>query len=137
MLIERYGQNPQGSDSYCRIISERRFDAVKSFLDNIDESRIIVGGQTDKKDLYVAPTIVYPVASEESGLMQEEIFGPILPIVPVEDMDEAIRIVNSRDTPLTIYIFTESKTFREKSRQKFKDAIDISTNIITSAFSFG
>ncbi|KAI7893262.1 Aldehyde/histidinol dehydrogenase [Mucor mucedo] len=107
VLIERYGQNPQASDSYCRIISERRFDAVKSFIDNVDDSRIIVGGQTDKKDLYVAPTIVYPVASDETGLMQEEIFGPILPIVPVEDMDEAIRIVNSKNTPLTIYIFTE------------------------------
>lgn len=116
ILAERYGEDPQASDSYCRIIGERRYDAVKSFLDNIDNSKIIVGGQTDKKDLYVAPTILYPITSNESGLMQEEIFGPILPIVPVEDMDEAIRIVNSKNTPLTIYIFTESETFREKSR---------------------
>lgn len=116
ILNERYGQNPQISDSYCRIIGERRFDALKTFLDNVDDSKIIIGGQTDRKDLYIAPTIVYPVTSNESGLMQEEIFGPILPIVPVEDLDEAIRIVNSKNTPLSLYIFTESKATREKSK---------------------
>lgn len=115
ILEERYGRNPQESDSYCRIISERRFDAVKSFIDNLDSSKIITGGQTDKKDLYIAPTIVYPIASNEAGLMNEEIFGPILPIIPIEDIDEAIRIVNSKNTPLALYIYTEEKATYEKS----------------------
>ncbi|GAA5803071.1 hypothetical protein HPULCUR_008546 [Helicostylum pulchrum] len=114
ILEERYGRNPQESDSYCRIISERRFDAVKSFIDNLDSSKIITGGQTDKKDLYIAPTIVYPIASNEAGLMNEEIFGPILPIIPIEDIDEAIRIVNSKNTPLALYIYTEEKATYEK-----------------------
>lgn len=47
--------------------------------------------------------------------MEEEIFGPVLPIVPVEDMDEAIRVVNSKDTPLALYVFTDDKHTREKS----------------------
>lgn len=115
ILEKRFGSDPQVSDSYCRIISERRFDAVKSFLDNLDKSKIVVGGQTDKKDLYIAPTIVYPIASDESGIMEEEIFGPILPIVPVEDIHESIRIVNSKNTPLALYIFTESKDTYEMS----------------------
>ncbi|KAG2237428.1 hypothetical protein INT48_009557 [Thamnidium elegans] len=114
ILEERYGRNPQESDSYCRIISERRYDAVKSFIDNLDSSKIIVGGQTDKKDLYIAPTIVYPIASNESGLMDEEIFGPVLPIIPIDDIDEAICIVNSKNTPLALYIFTEEKATYKK-----------------------
>lgn len=114
ILEERFGRNPQESDSYCRIVSERRFDAVKSFIDNLDSSKIVIGGETDKKDLYIAPTIVYPIASNEDGLMDEEIFGPVLPIVPIEDIDEAIRIVNSKSTPLALYIYTEEKATYEK-----------------------
>jgi acyl-CoA reductase-like NAD-dependent aldehyde dehydrogenase len=116
ILYERYGEDPQKSDSYCRIISEHRFHALKRFLDNIDPAKIVIGGQSDKNDLYVAPTVVSPIASNESGLMEEEIFGPILPIVPVEDLDEAIRIVNSKNTPLSLYIFTDDKKTLEKSK---------------------
>ena len=116
-----FGDNPQTSDSYCRIISERRFDAVKRFLDDLNPSQIVIGGQSDKKDLYIAPTVVYPVATNEKGLMEEEIFGPILPIVPVKDLNEAIDIVNSKGAPLTLYIFTDKKETREKSKRYLLD----------------
>lgn len=112
----RFGNDPQTSDSYCRMINERRFDALQKFLDDIDPKQIVVGGKTDRKDLYIAPTVVGPVASSGHPLMEQEIFGPILPIVPVEDMNEAIHIVNSKDTPLALYIFTDDKATRNKSK---------------------
>ena len=93
-LLDWYGENPQLSDSFCRIISQRRFSALKGLLDKLDPEQIVIGGQTDESDLYIAPTVVYPVPSQGHPLMEEEIFGPILPIVPVQDMDESIRIVN-------------------------------------------
>jgi acyl-CoA reductase-like NAD-dependent aldehyde dehydrogenase len=96
VIYTRFGTDPQKSDSYCRIVSERRFDTLQRYLDETDPKKIVVGGQTDKKDLYVAPTLVCPLEPSGTPLMEEEIFGPILPIVPVEDVDEAIRIVNSK-----------------------------------------
>lgn len=96
IIYTRFGTDPQTSDSYCRIINERRFDTLKGYLDQVDPKKIVVGGQTDKKDLYVEPTLISPLEPNGTLLMEEEIFGPILPIVPVEDVDEAIRIVNSK-----------------------------------------
>ncbi|KAI8991720.1 Aldehyde/histidinol dehydrogenase, partial [Mycotypha africana] len=96
VIKERFGNNPQLSDSYGRLINERRFNAIQNLLTETDPMKILVGGQTDKEDLYVAPTIVSPVEPSNSTLMNEEIFGPILPIVPVDDVDEAINIINSK-----------------------------------------
>lgn len=65
-------------------------------MDSVDASKVIAGGQTDKNDRYVSPTIVGPIAPSGNALMEEEIFGPILPIVAVDNLDEAIQIVNSK-----------------------------------------
>ncbi|KAI8983679.1 Aldehyde/histidinol dehydrogenase [Pilobolus umbonatus] len=96
VLQERFGDNPQLSDSYGRLINERRLNAVKQLLDGVDPTKIITGGVIDKDDLYMSPTIVGPISPNEPGIMDEEIFGPVLPVVPVDDIDEAIRIVNSK-----------------------------------------
>ncbi|KAI7906293.1 Aldehyde/histidinol dehydrogenase [Cokeromyces recurvatus] len=115
VIYERFEEDPQKSDSLCRMVNERRFDALKSLIDSVnDPKKIVIGGQTDKSDLYIAPTVISPVEPAGNPLMDQEIFGPILPIVPVEDIDEAIRIVNSKDTPLALYIFTDDKVTREK-----------------------
>lgn len=107
-IIEYYGQEPQKSGSYGRIVSTRQFDRLKGLLDDCDPSTIVIGGESDRNDLYIAPTIVSPVAPD-SLLMQQEIFGPILPIICVEDMNEAIDIVNSKDQPLALYVFASAK----------------------------
>ncbi|CEP19881.1 hypothetical protein [Parasitella parasitica] len=114
IVKQRYGDNPQDSDSYCRIISQRRFDTLQAYLDGMDPKKIVVGGESDRNDLYIAPTVVGPVASSGHPLLDQEIFGPILPLVPVEDVEESVRIVNSKDTPLALYIFTDDKSTREK-----------------------
>ncbi|KAG2206883.1 hypothetical protein INT47_007640 [Mucor saturninus] len=107
-IVEYYGQDAQKSGSYGRIVSTRQFDRLKGLLDNCDPSTIVIGGETDREDLYMAPTIVSPV-TPDNALMQQEIFGPILPVIPVEDMDEAIAFVNGRDQPLALYIFASPK----------------------------
>jgi acyl-CoA reductase-like NAD-dependent aldehyde dehydrogenase len=78
-------------------------------LDSVDQNTIVIGGETDRDDLYIAPTIVSPVDPNTNILMQSEIFGPILPVIPVENIDEAISIVNSRDHPLALYVFSSAK----------------------------
>jgi acyl-CoA reductase-like NAD-dependent aldehyde dehydrogenase len=107
-IVEYYGTTPQKSTSYGRIVSTRQFDRLKGLLDKVDPSTIVIGGEADRDDLYIAPTIVSPVDTD-SILMQDEIFGPILPFIPVESMDEAINIVNAREQPLALYVFSSGK----------------------------
>ncbi|MEU9271385.1 aldehyde dehydrogenase family protein [Streptomyces sp. NPDC048251] len=99
-----YGTDPQASDAYGRIINERHFDRLAALLDS---GRIVVGGGKDRTDKYLAPTVLADV-DPGSPVMREEIFGPILPIVTVEGLDEAIAFINDRDKPLALYVFTES-----------------------------
>lgn len=73
---------------------------------------IVLGGQTDEADRFIAPTIVKDVKLDDS-LMADEIFGPLLPIVPVSGLDEAITIINSKDHPLVAYIFSKDAATKE------------------------
>ncbi|MEZ4829655.1 MAG: aldehyde dehydrogenase family protein [Bacteroidia bacterium] len=103
-IREFWGENPQESESYGRIINHRRFDVLNDFL---KDGNIIAGGQTDREDLYIAPTVVdHP--SMESRLMKEEIFGPILPVIPFSDRAEAVSIIHRNPQPLAFYLFTQS-----------------------------
>ena len=95
-VIEKRYKDAQQSECYGRLINTRRFDSLKEYLDKLHPSQILVGGDTDRQDLYISPTIVGPISPNQSGIMQDEIFGPILPIVPIQDIDEAIQIVNSK-----------------------------------------
>lgn len=95
-LDEFYGKNAKESQSYGRIINTRQFDRLQRILDSIDQSKIVVGGETDREDLYIAPTIVSPVDADDPYLMQDEIFGPILPVVTIQNLDEAVNIINAR-----------------------------------------
>jgi len=88
------------------------FDRVKKMLDDT-KGTVVLGGATDRETKYVAPTIVRNVGPDDS-LMAEEIFAPILPIVPVKDFDEAIELINARDHPLALYIFTDDSKLKEK-----------------------
>ncbi|RUS24733.1 Aldehyde/histidinol dehydrogenase [Jimgerdemannia flammicorona] len=90
-----YGTDPQQSKDYARIIYERSFARLTSMLANTT-GRVVYGGQSDKKDLFIAPTIVTGFTDlPNEPLMQEEIFGPILPVIPISDVDEALQFVNA------------------------------------------
>ncbi|MEU2716700.1 aldehyde dehydrogenase family protein [Streptomyces sp. NPDC007205] len=105
-----YGTDPAASPEYGRIINERHFDRLTGLL---GAGRIAVGGTSDRTARYIAPTVLADV-DPKSPVMQEEIFGPILPIVTVSGLDEAIGFINDRDKPLALYVFTESQQTRAR-----------------------
>ncbi|MEU2584252.1 aldehyde dehydrogenase family protein [Streptomyces avermitilis] len=105
-----YGTQPETSGEYGRIVNERHFDRLSGLLDS---GRVVTGGGSDRAAKYIAPTVLADV-DPESPVMQEEIFGPILPIVTVPGLDEAIDFINDRDKPLALYVFTGSGTTRER-----------------------
>ncbi|GHF54436.1 aldehyde dehydrogenase family protein [Streptomyces griseosporeus] len=105
-----YGTDPQTSGAYGRIVNERHFDRLTALLGS---GRVVVGGTGDRADKYLAPTVLADV-DPASPVMREEIFGPILPIVTVAGLDEAIDFINDRDKPLALYVFSESAEARAR-----------------------
>ena len=98
-----YGDDPKRSPDYARIVNRRHFERLAGLL---KDGEAVVGGQLDAETRYVAPTVLRRVAPD-ADVMQHEIFGPILPILPVRDLDQAIRFVNEREKPLALYLFSE------------------------------
>lgn len=105
-LFEFYGEQPKDSESYGRIINERHFQRLINLL---DKSKIEHGGDTDEAEKYISPTIMTGVTLDDK-IMQEEIFGPILPIVNVKDTQEAIDFINEGEKPLALYVFASSSS---------------------------
>ncbi|XP_056296591.1 aldehyde dehydrogenase, dimeric NADP-preferring-like isoform X2 [Pseudoliparis swirei] len=101
-LLEFYGADPKSSPDYGRIINKHHFSRIMGLMEGYTP---VVGGQSDASQRYIVLKDVPP----HSRLMQEEIFGPLLPIVTVSDMDDAIRFVNEREKPLALYIFCSDK----------------------------
>jgi aldehyde dehydrogenase (NAD+) len=105
-----YGQDVIKSKDFSRIINERHYNRILKYL---DEGDIVFGGDHDAAECYIGPTLIENV-SPGSRLMQEEIFGPILPVVEYSDIAEAISYVNSRPKPLALYIFSNDKRIQDK-----------------------
>lgn len=106
-----YGENPQQSPDFGRMINEKHFDRVKGL---IDPAKVVVGGQCDKKDRYIAPTIMRNVTLDDA-VMKEEIFGPVLPIVTYNNLSDIYQAVKKLPRhPLALYLFTESKAVEEE-----------------------
>ncbi|MES5820115.1 aldehyde dehydrogenase family protein [Streptomyces sp. RG80] len=105
-----YGADASTSGEYGRIVNERHFDRLSGLLDS---GRVVVGGVGDRTTKYIAPTVLADV-DPDSPVMREEIFGPILPIVTVPDLDGAIDFINDRDKPLALYVFSTSQETRDR-----------------------
>jgi aldehyde dehydrogenase (NAD+) len=103
VIKEFYGANPQESKDFGRIINVNHVQRLAGLL---EEGKVLTGGQVDEDDRYVAPTIITGV-NADSPVMQEEIFGPILPILSVPSFDDALRFIGDRPDPLAAYVFTE------------------------------
>ncbi|XP_050674503.1 aldehyde dehydrogenase, dimeric NADP-preferring isoform X2 [Leptidea sinapis] len=118
ILKEWYGDDPQKSPDLCRIITSRHFSRLQSLLD-ASKDKVVIGGKTDAQDKYISPTIVANVSPDDK-IMEDEIFGPILPIVPIENAYEAIKFINAREHPLVLYLFSKEsnihKIFIEQTR---------------------
>eukprot|EP00124_Ichthyophonus_hoferi_P000964 Ihof_evm11s42 gene=Ihof_evmTU11s42 len=102
VIREFYGENPQESKSYPRVINTSN---TKRVADLIKDGKVAIGGEVDVADCYIAPTVLVDV-NIDSDLMNKEIFGPILPIVEVDNAQEAIEFINARPNPLAAYIFS-------------------------------
>jgi aldehyde dehydrogenase (NAD+) len=109
-----YGDDARQSPDYGRIINERHIARLTSYL---DKQNIVYGGQLDAANKYISPTIVLS-PSLDSPVMQEEIFGPILVIITVENIQQAINIVNSRPKPLALYLYTKNTDFEQQVLQQ-------------------
>lgn len=102
ILLEFYGENIKESKDYCRIVSDRHFDRIEKLLAS---GELALGGKTDRTTKYIEPTILINV-KESDPIMNEEIFGPILPIVNITKIQDAINFINQREKPLSLYIFS-------------------------------
>lgn len=102
-----YGEDPFKSESLSRIINERHTARLQGYLDEV-RNNIVVGGRSNIAAHYIEPTLV-DEPSLNTKIMQEEIFGPILPILGVQSADEAIRFINSRPKPLALYVFSSDQ----------------------------
>ncbi|WP_179318999.1 aldehyde dehydrogenase family protein [Winogradskyella helgolandensis] len=105
-----YNDNPKASDSYGRIVTDKHFERLSSYLDNAKtlDAKFEVGGDTDSASKYIEPTIISDL-KPEAKLLEDEIFGPILPIVTYDSLDMAMAYINSKPRPLALYIYSKSK----------------------------
>lgn len=104
-----YGPDPSRSTAYGRIINEQHFNRLMSLLQG---ARVVIGGETDSTTLYIPPTVIDDVTWEDP-VMADEIFGPLLPVITYEDLDEIIARLRARPKPLALYFFS-----RDKGRQR-------------------
>jgi aldehyde dehydrogenase (NAD+) len=100
-----FGADPQTSESYGRIVSPRHFDRLKSLMTG---GKVIIGGETNADSRYVAPTVLGDV-DMNSALMNEEIFGPLLPVISITSTKQAVEFITARPHPLALYVFAENK----------------------------
>jgi aldehyde dehydrogenase (NAD+) len=105
-ITDFFGSDPHTSDSYGRIVSERHFDRLVGLMAG---GTVATGGDSVRDERYIAPTVLVDV-DPASTLMAEEIFGPLLPIIPVDSVQSAVREVTSRPHPLALYVFAEDKS---------------------------
>lgn len=104
-----FGDDPATSDSYGRIVSERHFGRL---VDMIDRSDVISGGSSNRKRLYIEPTLIEEPGDDHPA-MREEIFGPILPVIAYDSVDEAKDYIARTPDPLALYVFSKRKEFRD------------------------
>ena len=109
-IRRQYGKQPLHSSDYGKIINEKHFDRI---LGLIDEKKVVHGGGSDRSTLRIEPTVMDNVTFSDA-VMQEEIFGPVMPILVFDSLDEVIRRINSMPHPLALYIFTTDKKAARK-----------------------
>lgn len=107
---ELYGDDPAESPDYGRIVNERQFERLRGLLDS---GRTAFGGESDAASRYLAPTVLVDVP-RDAPAMAEEIFGPVLPIVTVGGLDEALRFIRAGEKPLALYVFSERREVRRR-----------------------
>jgi len=131
---DMYGEDPQSSEYFCRMVNGRHFERVKSMIDD-SKSSIRFGGKTDSGSLYIEPTVLYfnddTQNFKDSKAMSEEIFGPILPVVTFRDYKQVISSINAGEKPLSMYIFTNEETQKKEFLHKTSSGACIINEVFT------
>lgn len=107
-----YGKDIKQSPDFGRIVNHKHMDRLKNILKS-DKNFIRFGGKYDDNEKYIEPTIICP-DSLDAACMQEELFGPILPVIAYKNLSDALDIINKQETPLALYIFSQENSFIEK-----------------------
>lgn len=113
-IQEFYGENPANSPDYGRIINLRQFDRLVELL---SYGEVIIGGEINREQLYIAPTIIDRVSWQDEPMLSE-IFGPILPVLTYENITEAIAKIDSQPKPLALYLFSQNKRLQKQILQE-------------------
>ncbi|XP_070704721.1 aldehyde dehydrogenase family 3 member B1 [Pempheris klunzingeri] len=107
-LLDFYGEEPQTCPDLSRIVTPRHWSRLMELLGK-SSGKVVVGGESNEEDRYIAPTVVVDVA-ENDALMEEEIFGPILPILTIDSLEQAVDLVNRKEKPLALYVFSDESS---------------------------
>jgi aldehyde dehydrogenase (NAD+) len=107
-LIALYGNEPKHNPDYSRIISAREVSRLAALIDPIEPEKVVIGGKSDPDARYLDPTIIYPVSWEDE-IMEDEIFGPILPIITYRTLDELFDRISKGPPPLAAFIFSRNQ----------------------------
>lgn len=114
-ITNAYGENPALSPDFARIVNTKNWLRLANL---IDETKVLFGGQTDIENRYISPTLI-DESDTDSLIMQEEIFGPILPILSYENETELSSVISKYEKPLALYVFSENKSFSKKIITQF------------------
>ena len=136
-IRRQYGKQPLKNKKYGKIINEKHFDRINGL---IDHTKVVCGGKSDADTNKIEPTVMTDVTFQDA-VMQEEIFGPVMPILTYDSIDEAIEKINSMAHPLALYLFSSNKENQKKvtSRCEFGGGCinDTIIHLATSEMSFG
>lgn len=136
-VLQFYGEDPTKSKDFGRIINEFHCNRLKGYLDDNHGGKVILGGQVNLKDRYVAPTLI-DSPKTDSKLMKDEIFGPILPIFEFENIDTVIEFINKRDKPLALYYYGSgsSPSYKKVRELTSSGALLLNESLIHFAHAF-
>ena len=136
-IVRQYGQTPLTNPAYGKIVNKKHFDRICSL---IDKNKVVHGGKSDENLLKIEPTVLDCV-TENDAVMQEEIFGPLMPVLVYDNIQEAVDFVNKREKPLAFYIFTSSQKLAKNllTRCSFGGGCinDVVIHLATSNMGFG
>jgi aldehyde dehydrogenase (NAD+) len=109
-IKEFYGHDPSQSPDYGRIVNETHFDRLSRLS---EQGTIVTGGRMDRSTRYIEPTVIDGIRGPEP-IMQEEIFGPLLPVIEYDDLSQAIEMINKRPKPLALYVFSRDREVQDR-----------------------
>ena len=136
-LLEFYGPDPRRSADYGRIVNKMHFDRLQNYLAG---GKIVHGGEYDAQELYLAPTILTDVPAD-APVLQEEIFGPVLPVVEFNDLAETVTQLRAAPVPLALYLFTEDRAVEDKIIREVRSGgvcvNDVISHMIGAGLPFG